>query len=186
MAGTGAGSCGAEARGRAITKQRTASGTLVFVHLWVFVLLQSFVPPTCSTQRRTMQMRNAERGCVVHGQFWPLLGFVREVKEEVNPCGPAVGPGQMPVRWIVRSEYEERPAEPEGDGGGQVACWGEGVVGVGDGLRFPCEGDGGCFRDERADVAEEVQAGSEGKAVGMAAEEADGIGAAVAEGGHFG
>jgi len=56
------------------------------------------------------------------------------------------------------------------------------VVGVGDEVRLRCEGDGGCSGDLRADVAEEVQAGSEGKAVGVAAEEADGMGAAVVEG----
>ena len=56
------------------------------------------------------------------------------------------------------------------------------MAGVGDGLRFLCESDGGCSGGWRADVAEEVQAGSEGKAVGVAAEEADGMGAAVVEG----
>jgi len=87
--------------------------------------------------------------------------------------------------WIVRSEYEQRPAEDRLSGWREVAWWGKAVAGVGDGLRFPCESDGGCSGGWRADVGAAVCGVGEGEVTGVAAEEADGSGAAVAEGGHF-
>jgi len=59
-------------------------------------------------------------------------------------------------RTSVRSQYEEGPAQDSWSGCREVGCWGRGVVGVGDEVRFLCEGDGGCSAGQLADVAEEV------------------------------
>ena len=57
------------------------------------MLLLSFGLPTCGSRPGANEMVNRESWCEGDGQFWPLRQFMREVKEEVNPCEPGVWRG---------------------------------------------------------------------------------------------